>query len=129
MRTDYPRVSAVLRGYTAALPQWRTSGHGRLREFRDDARRPFDLARIAFQLGRIAVAFECPGRYAFAAFCLNGWIDLTGLLPPNQKVDGESVLNGIAYDAKHDRLFVTGRQWPTIFEIKIVKHTFEKAPR
>ena len=58
-----------------------------------------------------------------------GWIDLTGLLPPNQKVDGESVLNGIAYDAKHDRLFVTGKQWPSIFEIRIVKRTSEKAPR
>ena len=49
-----------------------------------------------------------------------GWIDLTGLLPANQKIDEESVLNGIAYDAQHDRLFVTGKQWPTIFEIKIV---------
>jgi glutaminyl-peptide cyclotransferase len=50
------------------------------------------------------------------------WIDLTGLLPASQKVDSESVLNGIAYDAQHDRIFVTGKQWPTIFEIKIVPH-------
>ncbi|QNI38336.1 glutaminyl-peptide cyclotransferase [Edaphobacter sp. 4G125] len=49
-----------------------------------------------------------------------GWIDLAGILPDSQKVDAESVLNGIAYDAQHDRLFVTGKQWPTIFEIKIV---------
>jgi len=49
-----------------------------------------------------------------------GWIDLTGLLPENQKVNAESVLNGIAYDAKHDRIFVTGKQWPAIFEIQIV---------
>jgi len=48
------------------------------------------------------------------------WIDLTGLLPAEQKVDGESVLNGIAYDAQHDRLFVTGKQWPTLFEIKVI---------
>src|ERR1700733_11678160 len=48
------------------------------------------------------------------------WIDLTGILPASQKIDAESVLNGIAYDAKRDRLFVTGKQWPTIFEIKIV---------
>jgi glutamine cyclotransferase len=48
------------------------------------------------------------------------WIDLTGLLPAEQKVDNESVLNGIAYDARHDRLFVTGKQWPTVFEIKVV---------
>src|SRR5271168_1188486 len=49
-----------------------------------------------------------------------GWVDLTGLLPSDQKVNDESVLNGIAYDAKQDRLFVTGKQWPTIFEIKII---------
>jgi glutamine cyclotransferase len=48
------------------------------------------------------------------------WIDLTGLLPEGQRVDAESVLNGIAYDALHDRIFVTGKQWPTIFEIKVV---------
>ncbi len=48
------------------------------------------------------------------------WIDLAGLLPDSEKINGESVLNGIAYDAKHDRLFVTGKQWPTIFEIRTV---------
>jgi glutaminyl-peptide cyclotransferase len=49
------------------------------------------------------------------------WIDLAGLLPSDQKVDAEAVLNGIAYDSQHDRLFVTGKEWPTIFEIKIVR--------
>jgi glutamine cyclotransferase len=48
-----------------------------------------------------------------------GWIDLSGILPANEMVNGESVLNGIAYDAQHDRLFVTGKQWPAIFEIKV----------
>ena len=48
------------------------------------------------------------------------WIDLTGLLPADQKINEESVLNGIAYDARHDRLFVTGKQWPTVFEIQLV---------
>jgi glutamine cyclotransferase len=49
-----------------------------------------------------------------------GWIDLAGILPENQRKDGEAVLNGIAYDAQHDRLFVTGKEWPAIFEIKVV---------
>ena len=49
-----------------------------------------------------------------------GWIDLSGILPDEQKINAESVLNGIAYDAKGDRLFVTGKQWPKVFEIKIV---------
>jgi glutamine cyclotransferase len=48
-----------------------------------------------------------------------GWIDLSGILPDDQRVNAESVLNGIAYDAQDDRLFVTGKQWPTIFEIRI----------
>ena len=48
------------------------------------------------------------------------WIDLSRLLPTDQMVNAEAVLNGIAYDAKHDRLFVTGKQWPTVFEIKVV---------
>ena len=50
------------------------------------------------------------------------WIDLTGLLPADQKINDESVLNGIAYDARRDRLFVTGKQWPKVFEIKVVPH-------
>jgi glutamine cyclotransferase len=48
------------------------------------------------------------------------WINLAGLLPADERVDAESVLNGIAYDAQRDRIFVTGKQWPTIFEIKVV---------
>ena len=48
------------------------------------------------------------------------WIDCSGILPADQRIDMESVLNGIAYDAQHDRLFITGKQWPTIFEIKVV---------
>ncbi len=50
-----------------------------------------------------------------------GWIDLKGILPDSQKINAESVLNGIAYDEKGDRLFVTGKQWPTVFEIRLVK--------
>jgi glutamine cyclotransferase len=49
-----------------------------------------------------------------------GWIDLTGLLPADQHPAPEAVLNGIAYDAAHDRLFVTGKLWPKLFEIKVV---------
>lgn len=49
-----------------------------------------------------------------------GWIDLSGLLPASQRSSAEAVLNGIAYDVAHDRLLVTGKLWPSIFEIKIV---------
>jgi glutamine cyclotransferase len=47
-----------------------------------------------------------------------GWIDLAGLLPPAQRA-GVDVLNGIAYDAEHDRLFVTGKLWPKLFQIEL----------
>jgi glutaminyl-peptide cyclotransferase len=49
-----------------------------------------------------------------------GWIDLGGLLPKEERTTADAVLNGIAYDAQQDRLFVTGKLWPRLFEIKIV---------
>ena len=49
-----------------------------------------------------------------------GWIDLSGILPASQRTDPEAVLNGIAYDSVHDRLFVTGKLWPKLFEIKVI---------
>jgi glutamine cyclotransferase len=49
-----------------------------------------------------------------------GWIDLSGLLPKDQHSSQEAVLNGIAFDPVHDRLFVTGKLWPSLFEIKVV---------
>ena len=50
-----------------------------------------------------------------------GWIDLTGLLPANLHSSPDAVLNGIAYDAAHDRLFVTGKLWPRLYEIRVVQ--------
>jgi glutamine cyclotransferase len=49
-----------------------------------------------------------------------GWIDLSGLLSPVYRLADGAVLNGIAYDATHKRLFVTGKLWPNIFEIQLV---------
>ena len=50
---------------------------------------------------------------------VTGWIDLDRLLLPGQVTDPEAVLNGIAYDARGDRIFVTGKLWPKLFEIKL----------
>lgn len=49
-----------------------------------------------------------------------GWIDLQGLLTPRERAQ-DAMLNGIAYDAANDRLFVTGKLWPKVFEIRIVQ--------
>ncbi len=48
-----------------------------------------------------------------------GWIDLSGLLGPEDRNEPVDVLNGIAYDAENNRLFVTGKLWPKLFEIKL----------
>ena len=50
---------------------------------------------------------------------VRGWIDLRGLLPQAQARQAD-VLNGIAYDAARQRLFVTGKLWPQLFEIRLV---------
>lgn len=48
-----------------------------------------------------------------------GWIDLAGILPALDRTGKEDVLNGIAYDAEKDRVFVTGKLWPKLYEIRI----------
>ncbi len=49
-----------------------------------------------------------------------GWIDLSTLYPAHLRPTQEDVLNGIAYDEANDRLFVTGKNWPKIYEITVV---------
>jgi glutamine cyclotransferase len=71
------------------------------------------LANV-WQTDRIARISPKTGRVA-------GWIDLKGLLDPRDAARGVDVLNGIAYDAAKDRLFVTGKLWPKLFEIRIVE--------
>ena len=66
------------------------------------------IARISPQSGKVA-----------------GWIDLTGLLSPVYRRQSDAVLNGIAYDSIHKRLFVTGKLWPSIFEIELIPKPFK----
>jgi glutaminyl-peptide cyclotransferase len=51
---------------------------------------------------------------------VTGWIDLAPLVAQNMKGEEDNVLNGIAYDRAGDRLFVTGKNWPHLYEIKLV---------
>jgi glutamine cyclotransferase len=60
------------------------------------------IARISPQTGRVV-----------------GWIELRGLLEREGVIGPVDVLNGIAYDSKRGRLFVTGKWWPKLFEIEI----------
>ncbi len=50
---------------------------------------------------------------------LIGWIDLAGLRALSDAKDNEAVLNGLAYDESNDRLYVTGKLWPKLFEIRV----------
>lgn len=59
-------------------------------------------------------------RIAPATGEVEGWIDLSGLLPAADRTGQTDVLNGIAYEPASDRLFVTGKLWPKLFEIKLV---------
>ena len=64
------------------------------------------IARISPQSGRVL-----------------GWVDMSGLREQSGASGPEAVLNGIAYDAKTGRIFVTGKLWPRLFEIKIVSRS------
>jgi glutaminyl-peptide cyclotransferase len=66
-----------------------------------------------WQTDRIAMISPGTGR-------VDGWIDLGGLRQETGATKPIDVLNGIAYDAAGDRLFVTGKLWPKLFEIKLV---------
>ncbi|MFH1086890.1 MAG: glutaminyl-peptide cyclotransferase [Chloroflexota bacterium] len=75
-----------------------------------------------WQTDRIACIDPRTGR-------VRAWIDLTGLLGPEDRTEPVDVLNGIAFDAAGDRLFVTGKLWPKLFEIALVPPTISDAGR
>ena len=51
-----------------------------------------------------------------------GYIDLKGILPdPETDTSDTDVLNGIAYDTGQNRIFVTGKKWPKLYEIKLIE--------
>lgn len=52
---------------------------------------------------------------------VTGWIDLSGLRPASTQGNSNAVLNGIAFDAAHNRLFVTGKLWPKLFGIQLLR--------
>ena len=67
-----------------------------------------------WQTDRIARIDPATGR-------VTGWLDLTDLLPADDRPeDPDGVLNGIAYDARAERVFVTGKLWPALFEIELL---------
>ena len=84
-----------------------------------------DLNELEWVKGEILANIWMTNRIARidpASGRVTGWIDLTGLMTPRETGgDADAVPNGIAYDAQHDRLFVTGKLWPRLFEVRLVK--------
>ena len=72
-----------------------------------------ELYANVWQTDRIAKIAPDTGR-------ITGWINLEGLLSPQERSGPIGVLNGIAYDSIQGRLFVTGKWWPNLFEIEVV---------
>jgi glutamine cyclotransferase len=54
-----------------------------------------------------------------ASGAVKGWIEIGDLGAAHVQSDRDAVLNGIAYDGKRDRLFITGKNWPELYEIKV----------
>jgi glutamine cyclotransferase len=87
-----------------------------------DGARPVDaLNELEFVKGSILANVWQTDRIAMITpetGTVTGWLDLKGLLTGRDS-NGADVLNGIAYDAERDRLFVTGKLWPRLFEIRL----------
>lgn len=73
-----------------------------------------DVLANIWQTDRIARIDPANGR-------VKAWIDLSPLVAKVPRRGIDDVPNGIAYDAKGDRLFVTGKNWPYLFEIRTVR--------
>ncbi|HXH25386.1 MAG TPA: glutaminyl-peptide cyclotransferase [Vicinamibacterales bacterium] len=88
---------------------------------RDGGRPVDDLNELEFVEGEIYANVWLTDRIAIIApdsGRVSAWVDLGGLLP-RRTLRGDDVLNGIAYDAARKRLFVTGKLWPALFEIRV----------
>ncbi len=92
-------------------------------EVRDNDRPVSGLNELEYIKGQIFANLwptELVARISPQTGQVTGWIYLNGLLTLQDTAQPLDVLNGIAYDAVNDRLFVTGKFWPKLFEIKLV---------
>jgi glutamine cyclotransferase len=93
-------------------------------EVRDGKKRVTDLNELEYVEGEIYANIWHQDRIARISprtGDVTGWIDLTNVIKACGKLDREAVANGIAYDAEAKRLFVTGKWWPKLFEIRLVE--------
>ncbi|HEX8446490.1 MAG TPA: glutaminyl-peptide cyclotransferase [Sphingomonas sp.] len=94
---------------------------GRLR-VTADGQPLYNMNELEYVKGEIlANVWQTPmiARIDPATGVVKGWLDLRSIVAQVGARDPDAVLNGIAYDAQGDRLFVTGKNWPALFEIRI----------
>jgi glutaminyl-peptide cyclotransferase len=110
---------------TSEIRVWHPSTLQELRRINvHDGSRPIDsLNELEYVRGEIYANVWQTDRIARIAPSdghVTGWIELSGMLSPEEQSTTD-VLNGIAYDSIGDRLFVTGKLWPKLFEIRLVR--------
>lgn len=84
-----------------------------------------NLNELEFINGKIYANIYLTDKIAIidpATGVVEGELNLIGLLPQKDHKPDTDVLNGIAYDKNQDRIFVTGKKWNTLFEIKLLPH-------
>jgi glutamine cyclotransferase len=89
-----------------------------------EQRFPNELEAVRGEIWANILEKECVARINERTGKVLGWIDFTGLKKLQDNVG--SVMNGIAYDERRDRIFVTGKQWRRVFEVKISKGSRKK---
>jgi len=89
-----------------------------------EQRFPNELEAVRGEIWANILEKECVARIDERTGKVLGWIDFTGLKKIQDNVG--SVMNGIAYDERRDRIFVTGKQWRRVFEVKISKGSRKK---
>jgi glutamine cyclotransferase len=91
---------------------------------RDGTRRISELNELEYIEGKIYANIWYEDRIARISpqtGQVEAWIDLAKLLPTKDRPHDDAVLNGIAYDAEQKRIFVTGKHWPSVFEIRVIE--------
>lgn len=99
-------------------------------EVHDDRGPVTRLNELEFVKGEILANIWCEdviARISPETGQVRGWIDLHGLRDRLGHSHSAEVLNGIAYDAQGDRILVTGKLWPKLFEIRIVARSGRSA--
>ena len=94
----------------------------RLLVVRDGNRRVNNLNELEYVEGEIYANIWYDDRIARISPSTGkviGWLDLSRLYPRSQRPHRDAVLNGIAYDRQQRRLFVTGKDWPQLYEIRL----------